>query len=376
MASFHRATLIRRITSTSLAALVLGAGAQGAAAATYSYVDWQTASVSGGTASGVITLPDSSTVTVTFSTIGADGGTGVLYGAQVSGGTNYWSPSTPFISSEVQNAPPTPDILQLQGGLNSTYIVTLSEPIKDPVMAIVSLGQSSLPTTYDFDSPFTIVSQGAGYWGGSATALTALTGDVLQGREGHGTIRFIGTFSRFSWTVPTPELWHGFTFAIRTTERLEPTPDAGADARADAQDDASAPADAGGDARADAQSDASTPADAGGGEAGRDATPDVSTTPDGAGGSAGSGGAGGAAGSAGGRAGAAGSDGGGRGGASGRPDASTGAPDKDDSGCDCALPNGSRGSSSGAAAIAGALLLLGLRRVPARGRARRAKRAD
>ena len=96
-------------------------------------------------------------------------------------------------------------------------------------MAIVSLGAPGTVITYDFDSPFTIVSQGPGYWGGTNTSLTPLAGDVLQGEEGHGTIRFIGTFASFSWTVPKPEGWHGFTFGIRTTERLEPTPDAGVD---------------------------------------------------------------------------------------------------------------------------------------------------
>lgn len=194
-----------------------------AAAVPYYYVDWTSANVAQGSASGVITLPDSSTVTVGFQAVNPDGSNGSLYFAQTSGGTNYWNPSTPYISTQVDNAPPGTDILALVGGVNQTYVVTLSEAIKDPIMSIVSLGQPGVPTTYDFDSPFTIVSQGPGYWGGSNTALTALPGDVLEGREGHGTIQFIGTFSTFSWTVPTPEMWHGFTFGIRTTERIEPT---------------------------------------------------------------------------------------------------------------------------------------------------------
>jgi hypothetical protein len=166
-------------------------------------------------------------VIVTFVATNEDGSPGTLYGAQVDGGTNFWAPATPYVSDEVENAPPTPDLLQLSGGLNQTYEVTLSEPIKDPVMAIVSLGAAGTRTTYDFDSPFAIVSQGAGYWGGNDTALTALPDDILEGYEGHGTIRFIGTFSTFSWTVPTTESWHGFTFAIRTTEAIEPTPSEG-----------------------------------------------------------------------------------------------------------------------------------------------------
>ncbi len=195
-----------------------------ASAVLYHYVDWQTADVAGGTASGVITLPDMSTVTVGFEAINPDGSPGNLYFAQTNGGTNYWNPSTPYISTQVDNAPPDTDIVALIGGVNQTYRVTLSEAIKDPIMAIVSLGRTTLPTTYDFDSPFTIVSQGAGFWGGSATALQQQPGDILLGNEGHGTIQFIGTFNTFTWEVPTPEQWHGFTFGIRTTLAIEPDP--------------------------------------------------------------------------------------------------------------------------------------------------------
>jgi MYXO-CTERM domain-containing protein len=209
----------------------VGVGFEGTSrAAVYSYVNWTEAAPAMGTAKGTITLSTGQTVTVTFAAINADGMPGNLHGAQWMGtGTNYWMPSEPYLSAQVQNAPPDTDILQLAGGMNQTYRVTLSEPIKDPVMAIVSLGAPGTTITYDFDSPFTIVSQGAGYWGGGPMALKQLAGDVLEGTEGHGTIQFIGTFASFSWTVPMPEVWHGFTFAIRTTEALEP-PDAGSDA--------------------------------------------------------------------------------------------------------------------------------------------------
>ena len=97
-----------------------------APAAVYSYVDWTSANVASGTASGVITLPDTSTVTVNFAAINPDSSPGSLFGAQTSGGTNYWNPSAPYISTQVENAPPDTDILQLAGGLNQTYRVTLS----------------------------------------------------------------------------------------------------------------------------------------------------------------------------------------------------------------------------------------------------------
>ncbi len=189
----------------------------------YQYVDWTAANPAGGTASGTITLPDFSTVDVSFEVINFDGSPGSYFFAQTVGGTDYWNPSAPYISAEVENAPPTPDILALVGGTDQIYTVTLSEPIKDPIMAIVSLGQPGVQVDYDFDAPFTIVSQGVGYWGGGPAALSQQPGDVLRGFEGHGTIRFDGTFDSFSWTVPLGESWHGFTYGIRTTERIEPT---------------------------------------------------------------------------------------------------------------------------------------------------------
>lgn len=189
----------------------------------YQYVDWTTANPAAGTANGTITLPDLSTVGVTFEVLNFDGSPGNFSFAQTAGGTNYWNPSAPYISVEVENAPPTPDILALIGGTNQTYTVTLSEPIKDPIMAIVSLGQGGVQVDYDFDAPFTIVSQGAGYWGGGPASLSQQPGDILRGFEGHGTIRFNGTFDSFSWTAPFGENWHGFTYGIRTTERIEPT---------------------------------------------------------------------------------------------------------------------------------------------------------
>jgi hypothetical protein len=197
-----------------------------ASAVLYHYVDWTSANVGGGTASGTITLPDASTVTVDFEAINPNGSAGTLNFVQTSGGTNYWNNNVngqaPYLSSEVDNAPPDSDIVSLVGGTDTTYKVTLSEAIKDPIMAIVSLGSSASTITYNFDSPFTIVSQDVGFWGGTDTSLSQ-SGKVLTGTEGHGTIQFIGTFNVFSWTVPNFENWHGFTFGIRTTEAIEPT---------------------------------------------------------------------------------------------------------------------------------------------------------
>jgi MYXO-CTERM domain-containing protein len=216
-----RSSTLRRRVLAVATALATAAAATTAVAATYNYVSWTTADVAGGTASGVISLPGDAGVTVTFTATTEDGGAGSLYGAQTGdAGTNYWVPAATYESPQVENAPPTPDLLQLSGGENETYTVNLSEPIVDPIMAIVSLGAGGTPTTYDFDSPFTIVSQGSDPWGGTSTSLVQLPNNVLQGEEGSGVIQFVGTYSKFSWTVPTPESWHGFTFGILTSAAL------------------------------------------------------------------------------------------------------------------------------------------------------------
>jgi len=188
----------------------------------YYYTDWTSANPGAGTAHGVITLPDSSTVTVDFSAVYGDGTAGSFVGAYTSADWAGWSNySSDYLSAQVSTIP-YPDMLQLQGGQDQIYKVHLGAAIKDPLMAIVSLGANGTNTHYNFDSSFTILSQGYDYWGGCLTCLTQ-SGNDLIGNEGSGTIKFNGTFSDFSWTVPVGEYWHGFTFGIRTTEALEPT---------------------------------------------------------------------------------------------------------------------------------------------------------
>ena len=203
-----------------LVATVLGLSySMASMAVPYYWTDWVDYNPSGGTASGVITPSSGPDVTVNFEALQADGSYGSYLGVT---GSNLWQPATTYESTQVDNAPGF-EALQLVGTENMTYKVTLSEAIKDPLMAISTLGSSSDSATYVFDSPFTILSQGPTCcWGGDDDNLIVKPGNVLEGWEGAGVIQFIGTYSTFSWTVPDPEYWHGFTFGIRTTERLEP----------------------------------------------------------------------------------------------------------------------------------------------------------
>jgi hypothetical protein len=170
------------------------------------YVDWGSATFGPeGFAGGSIVLTNLATIQVSYSGE-------VAPPTQILEGTDYWSPSTPYLSTVISNLPPSADIIALVGGGAISNLVTFSEPVRDPVMLIVSLGQPGVPVNYEFDLPFEILSQGAGFFGDGP--LFELDENVLQGEEGHGAIRFPGLVSSIAWTVPNPENWHGFTIGV------------------------------------------------------------------------------------------------------------------------------------------------------------------
>jgi len=131
--------------------------------------------------------------------------------AQVSGGSDYWNPEPTYADGTiVGNRPSTADIIALYEAGSTVHTLTFSQAVLNPIMAVVSLGQPSVPVQYDFDAPFNIVTNGQGAFGNGP--LTELPGDVLQGQEGNGTVQFQGSFTSISWTIPEiGEYWHGFT---------------------------------------------------------------------------------------------------------------------------------------------------------------------
>lgn len=197
--------------NTLTIAFMLGAGC--AQAAPLTWTDWTAANAT--SASGTL-----GGVSVAF--------TGNLSPtAQTDGsGTNYWAINSGiYTPTGAENPPPDSDIIRLTGGSSTgTQTLTFSTAVTNPLMAIMSMGQNNVLVQYDFDSPFTLVNQGVGYWGGSNTALSTASGDVLNGYEGHGLIQFQGTFTSISWTVPTAENWHGFQIGYIDDEQPAPVP--------------------------------------------------------------------------------------------------------------------------------------------------------
>lgn len=137
--------------------------------------------------------------------------------AQTGTGINYWTEGAPapYTGNTVISNAPTPREMVAMS-LASTNTVTFSHALTDPIMAIVSMGSPNRLVTYDFNAPFTVLSEGMGYWGDGTYSLFA--GDVLQGSELHSAIQFNGTFSSISWTTAPGENWHGMTIGMPVPE--------------------------------------------------------------------------------------------------------------------------------------------------------------
>jgi len=175
------------------------------------WTDWTSATLAGaaGSAGGV-------GVTFTGSLLFAQLSNGTMVGAGASPTTDYWIENAPAPytnNAVVSNRPPGFELLAFNGP--STNTLSFGSPIVNPIMAIVSMGQSGVAVTYDFDTPFTVLSEGWGFWGDGTYSLGL--GDTLTGRELHAAIQFQGTVSQIQWTS-TAENWHGFTVGAPVPE--------------------------------------------------------------------------------------------------------------------------------------------------------------
>lgn len=139
---------------------------------------------------------------------------------QTNGGTNYYIPNGGYLSPTVTNSPPDSDIIALSTATTKT--LTFSQPIANPLFAVVSLNGNG----YRFDRDFEILSFGPGYWG-NGTLTKQLPGggiyELIGTGEPHGVIEFQGTFSSITWTSLTNEFWNGFTIGVRGLGVPEPT---------------------------------------------------------------------------------------------------------------------------------------------------------
>ena len=157
----------------------------------------------------------SGTVTGTMGGVTVTYSSSDLNWAQINNtGTNWWlcgaTPCAAYYAPGI-TPPDNVDMISING-TDVEHTITFSSPVTNPIMALISLGEPSIYTTYYFDQNFSILSDGPGWWGGPGT-LNLVSGNGLQGIEGDGLIQFNGTFNQITWTGGNEEYWNGFNVA-------------------------------------------------------------------------------------------------------------------------------------------------------------------
>ncbi len=200
MNALSRCFKSRFLLLTSLSMLLL---ANTAHANIIDWVDWTASNSTSATGSAPINGVN----------VGFTGG-GILTGG-VWDGTNIWSenPGTFVSLPQVSNYPGINDVIFLTGGPSTgLQTLTFSQPVTNPVMGILSLGSTGYNTSFNFDTPFDVLTYGPSRWGNGF--IEELPGNVLNGQEGNGLIQFQGTVSSISWTNPTYEYYYGFNIGV------------------------------------------------------------------------------------------------------------------------------------------------------------------
>lgn len=136
-----------------------------------------------------------------------------------------WSPAGTFADGVVvDNGPVAANgIVSLFGGNAALNTLTFSTPVVNPVFAIWSLGQPGIDASFVFvgATPLFVSGGSTAEYGGSSISVS---GNTVSGREGNGTVRFVGTFSSLQWINPTYENWYGFNVGIAGVNAKVPEP--------------------------------------------------------------------------------------------------------------------------------------------------------
>ncbi len=134
---------------------------------------------------------------------------GPFHTSQVAGGTDYWrTGGNPFAAYDaLPNLPDNNDFVAPSGN-QATHTINFSKAVRDPYIAIISLGQGSIQTNWSFDAPFTLVDQGQGFWG---NGVFTIVGNTISAGEAHGVIQFKGNFTSLTLVTNNVENWSGLT---------------------------------------------------------------------------------------------------------------------------------------------------------------------
>ena len=208
---------MKRVTGCCSVLAVVLCAAPAALAGTVTY-----ATINPGTSTGTSGTLGSVSFTYT--------GSYAFIDASNTGATNFFTPVSTYISTTASNAPTDGGLIAISdSGLTHTF--TFSTPVTDLIFSEVSLGQPGTPTSYSFNSAFTVLSCGPNsYYGGGcfSSGSVGTTGTVLQGNESDGTIEFTGPISSLTFTTANGEYWNGFDIGLGAqTTSASPTPEPG-----------------------------------------------------------------------------------------------------------------------------------------------------
>jgi hypothetical protein len=134
---------------------------------------------------------------------------GPFHNWQLSGGFDYWrTGGNPWAAYDaLPNLPGNNDFVAPSGN-GVVHTISFGKAIRDPYIAIISLGQPQFQTSWTFNAPFTLIDQGQGFWG---NGVFNIVGNTLTAGEAHGVIQFKGVFSSLTLTTNNPENWSGLT---------------------------------------------------------------------------------------------------------------------------------------------------------------------
>lgn len=181
--------------SKALAALALGAAVFAASAAHAVTVNWGTWD----------SQPDASTALGTVDGVGMTF-TGAIAFTQINNvGTDYWVDNG--YTQGVVNRPTGVDIVAL--GAADTHTISFSQTVQNVFIAFTSWNGN----TVAFDTPFSVISQGCGYWGCGSFNVTPNNQGFFGNGEVHGVLEFAGPINSISFT-DTSEFWHGLTVGV------------------------------------------------------------------------------------------------------------------------------------------------------------------
>jgi len=180
-------------------------------ASVIAWTHWTTDVVSNtaGSAAGVINAA-SGNVNITYT---GDVASPTQVNTTTTTGTDYWNHPTTYTGGIVSNAPDSlnHDVISFSQGNTVTDMVTFSQAVVNPILAIVSLNNANL----SFSTPVTVLASGVGSFGGGTLFVTTPNTLLQDTGDGNGIVELAGTFNSFTFVHTSAEFWAGFTIGIQ-----------------------------------------------------------------------------------------------------------------------------------------------------------------